>query len=87
MIIPCVAIVTVSRDFPYGFCQNTKHQIILESHIPTSILEQLVARVVAQLQELIARVVAQLQELVARVVAQLQEPVAWLLAQHQEPVA
>ena len=80
MIIPCVAIVTVSRDSPYGFCQNTKHQIILESHIPTSILEQLVVRVVVPL-------LAQLQELVALVVAQLQELVAWLLAQHQEPVA
>ena len=43
MTIPYMAIVMVSRDFHYGFCQITKHQITVDGQNPMSILDQLVA--------------------------------------------
>lgn len=69
MTILYVAIVTVSRDFPYGFCQNTKHQITVNSHIPMIILKPLLEQVVADLvADLVEQFLVKIIELLAQVV-------------------
>ena len=75
MTILYVAIVTVSRDFPYGFCQNTKHQITVNSHIPTIILKPLLEQVVVDLvadlvADLVEQFLVKIIELLAQVVGE-----------------